>query len=234
MTGKSASIDLHISTQHDAERLNSRLVEAAQYSLIRRLVPAMRHEIAGAFQPVRMLTKVLEKRLQAAEPDIGVLMKNTRTIDQLSRDASAVCSQLMAWLAPRDEDQLSVSDGVDELIKLLGTGLALRGFTIDIAAAPVHAKLAAGAFRQIFCLCLLALTDLAAAPAHVFISFLEHENDMVVKIRLDTTEGVEEYPVETAYRLIEWDDVQVVADVEAVDVKHLSNGVDLTFQRLKA
>lgn len=51
---------------------------------------------------------------------------------------------------------------------------------------------------------------------------------------LISSTGAEGYPVETTYRPIDWDDVQVVAGAEAVVVKRLSNGADLTFQRQKA
>ena len=231
MTVKSAKNDLHGANSHDVERFNIKLVEAAKYALLRRLAPAMQHEIAGGFQPLRMLTKVLDKRLQAAEPDIDALIKSSNSINQLVCEASTVCIKLMAWLAPDKDDKLSVSDGIGESIKLLGTEFALRGFTIDVSAQPMAIKLAAGAFRQVFSICLIALTDLTLGPAHLSISFREYEQGVLVMIRIDSVDGEKLHPRQAGYRSLDWDDVQILANFEGVSLKRLSSGADLIFRR---
>ena len=51
----------------------TRNAEAPRYALLRRLVPAIRHQMAGSFQPVTMMAAIVEKRLLAASPDLPAL-----------------------------------------------------------------------------------------------------------------------------------------------------------------
>ena len=54
----------HLSSESEAacltpECLNDRLSEAAFYAVLRRMMPVLRHDVAGAMQPLRMLLMVL-------------------------------------------------------------------------------------------------------------------------------------------------------------------------------
>ncbi|MBC7649266.1 MAG: hypothetical protein H7197_09170, partial [Vitreoscilla sp.] len=69
------------------EALNDRLAEAACYAVLRRLMPVLRHDVAGALQPVRMLLMVLERRMQAAEPDLEAIAKNVTSLSTLTKQA---------------------------------------------------------------------------------------------------------------------------------------------------
>ncbi len=222
---------LHLATPQDAERLNARLVEAARYALLRRLAPAMRHEIAGALQPLRMVSTVLDKRLQMPEPDIAALVKNSSAIGQLVREASSVCTGFMSWLTPKEEDRLSMLDGVNQSVKLLGTDLMLRGFTVEVASDSGVAELPAGPLRQVFSICALALTDLTPGPACVCISFQESAKELVIMIRIESADGDGPCALASGYRSMDWDDVQLLAGAEGVGLKRLSNGADLIFPR---
>jgi len=81
--------------------LKERLAEAARYALMRRLLPAIRHNLAGTLQPIGMMSAMLERRIKAAAPDMALLAKNTQALTTLSREAAATSLNLMTWLAPR-------------------------------------------------------------------------------------------------------------------------------------
>ena len=223
--------NLHLATPQDAIRLNNRLVEAARYTLLRRLAPAMRHEIAGALQPLKMVSAVLSKRLQVPEPDLAALVKNSNVMGQLLREASVVCTELTNWLAPRQDEKLPIQNGVNECIKLLRTDLMLRGFTIELAAEAAVADLPAAALRQVFSICVLALTDLTLSPACISISFQESENEVLTRVRIEPVDGEEPHAEFASYRPLEWDDVQLLAGAEGVGLKRLNNGAELIFRR---
>lgn len=225
--------NLHLATPQDATRLNNRLVEAARYALLRRLAPAMRHDIAGALQPLKMVSAVLNKRLQLPQPDLTALVKNSDVMGQLLREATGVCTELTNWLAPKQDEKLPVQNGLNECIKLLRTDLMLRGFTIELAAeaAVAVAELPAAALRQVFSICVLALTDFAPSPACISISFQESQNEVLIGVRIESVNGDEPHAEFASYRRLEWDDVQVLAGAEAVGLKRLANGAELVFRR---
>ena len=233
MTVKMDYDDLQIATSYDTERINIKLAEAAKYTLLRRLAPAMQHEITGGFQPLRMVARVLDKRLKAAEPDLSALIKTSGFMGKLLLDASAVCTKVISWLSPDKNDKVQVSIGIADSIKLLGTDFALRGFIIDVSAPPSAVEVNAGALRQVFSISLIALTDLAAGPSRLSISFQEDDEEVLVMIRSESVEGDEMLTGPADYRSVDWDDVKALASAEEVGLKRSCNGLELVFQRRK-
>ena len=63
-----------------APTLDERLAESARYALLRRLMPAIRHNLAGSLQPIGMVSAMLERRMQGASPDLEKLGKNVSDI----------------------------------------------------------------------------------------------------------------------------------------------------------
>ena len=223
--------DLQIATSYDTECINIKLAEAAKYTLLRRLAPALQHEITGGFQPLRMVTRVLDKRLKAAEPDISGLIENSSFLGKLLLDASAACTKVMSWLFPDKNHNIQVLSGIADSTKLLATDFALRGFTIDVQAPPSAVEVNAGAFRQVFTITLIALTDLAAGPSQLSISLQEDDQAVLVMIRTASAKEDEILTGPAEYRSVDLDDVKALASAEGVGFKRRCNGVDLVFQR---
>ena len=147
--------------------LNERLAEAARYALMRRLLPAIRHNIAGSLQPIGMMSAMLERRMKAEAPDLALLGKNTQALTVLSREAAATSLSLMTWLAPRDNDLVDVNSAVEESLGLMSTELSFRGFSIDNQTAHLRMQLPRGLLRSVFTASLIALTDAAETAASV-------------------------------------------------------------------
>ena len=103
-----------------------RLAEAARYALLRRLAPAIRHDMAGALQPISMVAVLLEKRLQKPTPDLVTIGKNAHDISVLAREASVACMHLISWLAPRQDVPMVIHEGVKEAIALVATSCRFR------------------------------------------------------------------------------------------------------------
>jgi len=76
------------------------LEEAARYALLRRLMPAIRHHLVGEFQPIGMIAAMMERRLQAATPNLASLRENSSMLGELSRTAAGTCTDLLTWIAP--------------------------------------------------------------------------------------------------------------------------------------
>ena len=212
--------------------LNERLAEAARYALMRRLMPAIRHHIAGTLQPIGMMSAMLERRIMAATPDMVQLGKNTQALNALSREAAATSLNLMTWLAPRDNDLVAVNSAVEESLALIATELSFRGFSVVNETADVSAKLPKGVLRSVFTASLIALTDSARSAAHVVVAATNEAGNTHLKISMTRDETAEPARAENripSYRALQWADVQALADAEGVQLHHAPDSVRLAF-----
>ena len=212
--------------------LKERLAEAARYALMRRLLPAIRHNLAGTLQPIGMMSAMLERRIKAAAPDMAQLAKNTQALTTLSREAAATSLNLMTWLAPRDNELIAVNGAVEESLGLMATELSFRGFSVDNQATEAVAKLPKGMLRSVFTASLIALTDTALQPASVVVSVDGEAGDTRLRITIAVAAPNElaalgnPMPI---YRSLLWADVQALADAEGVHIDHAPDFVQLKY-----
>ena len=210
--------------------LNERLVEAARYALMRRLMPAVRHHIAGTLQPIGMMSAMLKRRILAATPDMVELGKNTQALSDLSRDAAATSLNLMTWLAPKDNDLVALNSAVEESFGLIATELSFRGFSVVNETAEVSAKLPKGVVRSVFTAGLIALIDYAGNPANVVVSATQEAGIVQLKISIVPSDTVGPAMTDShlpGYRALQWADVQVLADAEGVQLHYAPDFVRL-------
>lgn len=210
--------------------LQERLAEAARYALMRRLMPAIRHNLAGSLQPIGMMSAMLERRIGSAAPDMAQLAKNSQALTTLSREAAATSLNLMTWLAPRDNEPVAVNSAVDESLGLMGTELSFRGFSLDNQAAGSDAKLPRGMLRSVFTASLIALTDTLERPAGVVVTVEGEAPDIRLRIALQPVATNETALLGNrmpTYRALKWADVQAIADAEGVRIDYAPDFVQL-------
>ena len=214
----------------DIPFLTDRLVEAARYALMRRLLPSIRHNIAGSLQPVGMMAAMLERRMQAAAPDLVQLGKSSQALNTLSREAVATSLNLMNWLAPKDNDLVAVNAAIEESLALVTTDLSFRGFSVVNQTSGMQTSLPRGIFRSVFIASLIALTDRAKGAANVVISGGSAGGQTRLKILLEPGGRSEVAGMGThaqAYRSIGWEDVQALASAEGVALSHEAHCVQV-------
>lgn len=217
--------------------------EAAQYALLRRLAPAMRHDMAGGFQPVMMLATIVEKRLLSATPDLPTLVKNSHEMRTLAITATHASLDLMGWMVPDVTARVGLGQGIRDAVHLLATELSFKGFRFVNQTEDEATDVRRDHLRGIFVAALLALTDAAASPTNVGITANRDGQDMLVTISLTDVEtglganlgaNLGEAPKNekfqiglAAYRNIGWDDVQALADEDGLSVIHEAGSVML-------
>lgn len=216
----------------DIPFLNERLAEAARYALMRRLLPAIRHNIAGTLQPIGMMSAMLERRMKALTPDLAQLGQNTQALTALCREASATSSSLMTWLAPKDNDLVAVSSAVEESLGLMSTELSFRGFSIANETENLPMQLPRGMLRSVFTASLMALTDGVEGAVKVVVTAEMRGNEAQLTIALEPGGNPDLLGlggrVQT-YRSLGWDDVQALADAEGVSFSHDARCVQLRY-----
>lgn len=207
-----------------------RLLEAARYALLRRLALAMRHQLVVHLQPMGLITELLERRLQQPEPPLAQVRDGMDKVHTLSRAAVQACLDVVSWLAPDPAERVAAQDGVRECVDLLRSSFGFRGFALvdRIDAAPQ--QVSRGALRQVLPAALLALTDRAASPAELAVT-AEPRGDggVVLLLALRQSAGEPGFPGNQPYRIIEWDDVALLAQAEGVRLHRMDAGAQLVF-----
>ena len=214
----------------DFPDLQARLAESARYALMRRLLPAIRHNLAGALQPVGMMAALLERRMKGVSPDLAQLAQNSQALNALSREAAATSLGLMSWLAPRDNELLAVGPALEESLALMNTDLSFRGFAIVTQAASSPLILPRGVLRSVFTASLMALTDPVQDAASVVVSSAQSDGQIELQIALQPGGNAalaDSSSRASAYRAMGWDDVLALAQAEGVHLSHDACSVQL-------
>ena len=213
--------------------LINRSAEAACYALLRRLAPAFKHDMVGAFQPISLMAALLQKRTQVTPPDMVLLQENSASMKTLSREAAVSCMALMSWLQPLDNEQVNLARGIQETLGFVTSDLALKGFQVinEIGDIHIDRDIAKSVLRNVFLASLMAVTDSASSTAEVLLTAHVENDALVLKITLTSQTG--EKPNESCqtYRAMDWQDVQSLAVAEGVHLHHERDSVAITCSR---
>lgn len=222
-----ATIDPETSAIGSAEDMLKE--ESARYALLRRIAPTLRHHLAGAMQPIGMVSAIMERRLQAAQPDLAVLRDNSKSITTLSRSAASASMNLITWVAPKENGKVGIHEGVEECVGMLSTDLAFRGFTVTNNIAPSDLATSVFALRSVFTAALIALTDTALTPASITISAGAAGDSTRIVISVSSAPDAAAPEGPRAYRKLAWGDVQALASAERVGLTHAAGQVEMFF-----
>ena len=203
--------------------LQERLAEAASYAVLRRIAPALRHDVAGFMQPVGMLVMVLQRRLQMPEPDLQAIAKNVTSVSALAKEATTGCMNAMDWTASREDACVSFSAGVDEVVRLLALELSGHGLsaTHDMPAdmptdmpsnRPANkAQVPRRFFRSVLVGALLAWCDQKPGAGVLRISGSVDANEAELKLQFEADGTALPPDAGSPQRRIDWNDVEALA-----------------------
>ena len=153
--------------------VNDRLAEAARYAVLGRLLPVLRHDVAGSMQPVRMLLLVLERRVQGTDPDLAAIRKSVMSLSALTKQAAAVCLSALGWTDVSEDLHVSLRDSVDEAAKFLALELSVSALVLVNGVADDSATAPQSFFRSVFMGALLAFCDQHVAGGTLEVTFQE-------------------------------------------------------------
>lgn len=205
-----------------------RIVEAARYTLLRRLAYAMRHHMVVHLQPIGMITEVMERRLKSPSPDLEQVHESMAKINGFSRAAVQSCLDVVSWLAPEGGAQVPLDVGVQECVALLRSNFNFRGFTLKDEVGSGPAAVARAGLRNVLPAALLALTDGAKSPADVVISAEVREREAMLVLGLRPNDGSAGFAGDPPYRLLDWAEVQALAQADGIAFERDGEQVRLT------
>ena len=201
--------------------------EAARYALLRRVLPTLRHHLAGEFQPLGMMAALIERRAQ--KNDAAGLQEQCAGLGQLSRQAADRCMDLMSWIAPRGPGEIALQAGLEQCVHLLATSLRFRGFALVHPGAGLQARVDAQAIRSVLPAAILYLSDCGPGPADLTLEADSSGTQVQVRIARTAAQRAHEPDPQVDYRTLQWDDVRALARAGSVGVQRWPDAIALDF-----
>jgi hypothetical protein len=209
--------------------------EAARYGVLRRLGPALKHDMVVNLQAIAMMAEVLNARLDRGSPEPAEFHNSISKLNRLAREAVASCLKVAAWLEPGEDEGVRLAEGVEECIALLASNFNFRGIAVEKQVADTGFQVSRVALRNLLIASLITLTDAAGGPCLVHVKAevtgTNAEISVHISPRQDEFEGL---PYEPSYRQLEWSDVQALAIAESVELVRGPDRITLRMPRAVA
>ncbi|MEJ6020713.1 hypothetical protein [Ramlibacter sp. PS4R-6] len=206
--------------------------EAARYGVLRRLGPALKHDMVVNLQAIAMMAEVMNAKLDRGSPDPAEFHASIAKLNRIARDAVANCLQVAAWLVPGEDEGIKLADGVNECVALLASNFNFRGFLVEVDCPETGFQVSRVALRNLLIASLITLTDAASGPSRVEVKAEVDGPTAQVSVRITPREDeFEGLPYEASYRQLDWADVQALALAEGVDLVRGDDHIALRLPR---
>ncbi|WP_048439822.1 hypothetical protein [Caenimonas sp. SL110] len=207
--------------------------ESARYGVLRRLGPALKHDMVVNLQAIAMMAEVLNARLERASPSPEEFRTSIFKLNRLARDAVANCLKVAAWLEPQEDEGVRLGAGVEDCIALLASNFNFRGFLVEKELTDAPFQVSTVALRNLLIASLITLTDAAGGPCVVRIRTEVVDGTAEITMQVaPRTDGYEALPYEPSYRLLDWADVEALAMAESVDLRRSPDTIVLRMPRI--
>lgn len=213
--------------------------EAARYSVLRRLAPALKHDMVVNLQAVAMMAEVLSARLERGSPDAAELEASLSKMNRLARDAVMTCLKVATWIEPAEDETVSLHDGVQECVDLLRSSFNFRGHGLANEVPATEFEVSRVALRNLLAASLISLGDGAGGPSDFVASAEVSTGFAVLTVRgvprpEDDTSELDMLPATASYRALEWADVQALALSEGVELFRTQDQIVMRIPRMVA
>lgn len=204
-------------------------IEAARYVVLRRLTPALRHDMVRPLQPIGLIHSVMSRKLCEPTPDLQALRLQVEKINGFATSALAECLDIGTWLAPEPGALAKLDAGINECIGLMATTLHFCGFHLVNEVDALLVSVDRDALRMVLVAALFELTDALAEPATLTLSASLGGGEASLLLHVTPlAEGrIERY--DDGYRNVTWDDVQALAAAADVRLSRQADGVAMHF-----
>lgn len=209
--------------------------EAARYSILRRLAPALKHDMVVNLQAVAMMAEVLNARLEKGSPAPAEFEGSISKMNRLAREAVMTCLRVAAWIEPAEDESILLQEGVEECVALLRSSLNFRGFSVENEVPETEFEVSRVALRNLLAASLIALADSAQQACGLAITAEVSSGFAVVTLRCVPAEGEVDSPVaDPVYRELDWADVQALAVAEGVELFRTQEQIVMRIPRMLA
>ena len=207
--------------------------EAARYSILRRLAPALKHDMVVNLQAVAMMAEVLNARLEKGSPAASDFEGSISKMNRLAREAVMTCLRVAAWIEPAEDESIRLREGVEECVSLLRSSLNFRGFSVENEVAETEFEVSRVAMRNLLAASLIALTDSAQQSCTLAVGAEVASGFAVLSLRCLPSQEEADAPVaDPVYRELDWADVQALAVAEGVELFRTQDQIVMRIPRM--
>ena len=214
-----------------AQRQRS-LAHAARHDILRRLAPALRHDMVVPLQSLGMTMEALSARLDRGALDAEDLHAAVSKLNRLTRKAVASCLHVATWMEPSEDDSVPLHEGVEECAGLLASSLNFRGFHLRNEVAEVPMEVSRSALRFLLAAALLSLADHAPGAGELVLSGELAAGHAVVAVSWQASPDAATTQLHDAGQAtLSWAEVQALATLETVELRRSPTEIILRFPR---
>lgn len=206
--------------------------EAARYAVLRRLGPALKHDMLVNLQAVTMMSELLGARLERGVPTQAELQNNLARIHRMARDAVANCLRVVGWIEPPEDEVIGLREGVEESLALVRGSFNFRGFALRAELPANNFDVSRVLLRHMLLASLIHLTDQASGPGELLVHGDIAAGMVVLSLHWQARSDGDAMPFEPAYRLLDWADVQALADAESLHLRQESGRIVMRLPRM--
>lgn len=218
---------------HKPAPASGSLANAARQAVLRRIAPALKHDMVVHLQAVSMMAEMLNARVERGAVNTADLQSSISKLNRLARDAVAACLQVMGWIEGGDDDRVELQHGVHECVALLSASLNFRGFSLVDEVGPTDFEVRRNALRTLLCGSLLALADSAASPCELVVRS-DGPGSLRVHCRPRTEQPLAPIPPASGMGprpQIDWAEVQALATTECVELQRSGDHIRIQLPR---
>lgn len=214
-----------------AQRQRS-LAHAARHDILRRLAPALRHDMVVPLQSLGMTMEALSARLDRGAVAPKDLQAAVSKLNRLTRNAVASCLRVATWMEPSDDDSVPVHEGVDECVRLLASSLNFRGFHLRSEVPELPMDVSRCALRFLLGASLLTLADHAPGTGEIVLNAELAVGHAVVSVAWHAeADGAPMQVHDAGQATLSWTEVQALAAIEAVELRRSPTEIILRIPR---
>ncbi|MBI2771485.1 MAG: hypothetical protein HYX47_17810 [Burkholderiales bacterium] len=222
----------------EAISASRRDADSVRYNLLRRLAPALKHDMLVNLQAVAMMADVLVAKLERGEQDPAALQKGISRINRLVRDAVATNLKVASWLEPGEDEGIGLTAGVQDCVSLLAASFNFRALHLANNVPPLKFDVSRFALRNLLAAALFLIADEVQGPADISIVAELSGSQATLQLHVTRRDGPfeldHELPAGFRSRLLEWDDVKMLAEAESVQLRRAGHDVRLVLPRVRA
>ena len=235
----SAAAHLGTAREHAPRPVPSHtMAHAARHDILRRLAPALRHDMVVNLQSVGMMAEALSARLERGNADTDEMQAAMSKLNRLTRRAVEACVEVATWMDPAENDATPLNAGIEETARLLRSGLNFRGFTLTHVPSEDDFLVARCALRFLLPAAILMLCDSAPEPGELTITADTSATHAVLAITFSLVakdpDEIDPLLPDTGERPLFWPDVRALAECESVEIRRHEGQVILRFPRTVA
>jgi len=232
-----AAIRKPAATASDPDAVRARgLANAARQTVLRRVAPALKHDMVVNLQAVSMMAEMLNARVERGSVTPADLQSNISKLNRLAREAVASCLKVTSWIESTGDEAVYLHQGVEECVNLLAASFNFRGFTLVNEVASTDFEVCKHPVRNLLAASLISMADSAECPCELVVT-------------AEVTAGVAEITVRSQPRqeqpqaamppatdagprpLVEWSEVQALAIAEGAEILRTPERIAIRLQR---